>query len=379
MSILRRIPILPVGVLAVVGCVYLVGAYHRGTRHSGFDDGGYNEFPRISIQQQLPTKASLPQNALLELSEKHNQAWEQLRRSGSEALFAFWIRNGLRGPDVPVAIVRVQESIPGGPQPGWRLRVEKVLRGPLPETVSAGCYATCEPVQASLHLELAQHFRPEVGRRILASFFGQGRPPLFYGVLNLDDPAEAAWLPQAVAAVNLDEDAARMGPRLYEEALTSPFPAVREVAMDRLLALESDKFFDSGADERILALIRRLLESEDANERWNAMNWLAAIASGVRDCQRPQSTLHEKPPFRLKAIRTLLAFAEKDSNVVVGDKAFEALANLDFFQKENVGRCAAIFPELRTMAYSTEDTGNCGSLNCSIVCVYPEDFREPDR
>jgi hypothetical protein len=239
--------------------------------------------------------------------------------------------------------------------------------------ISAECYETCEPLQASLHLELAQHFKPEVGRRVLASLLGQGR--VFYGILNLDDPKEAAWLPQAVAAVSLDEDTARKGPRIYEEALRSPFRAVRDLAMDRLLDFY-DGLADSGTPEHTLALIRRLLESEDPSDRWNAMNWLAEIASFVRDCQRPQSPLHARQPFQLKAVRALLAFAEKDSNVVVGDEAFEALANLDFFRKENLERSAAIFPELRTMAFCPKGTTECcEGLNCGVVHVYQEEFR----
>ena len=312
---------------------------------------------------------SLPPQKLQQLAESRDRAQEELRSTATDNLSSR-ISAAFRDPHGSVAIATMEQIVNYSGSYLLELRVEKVLRGDLPQTVAAKCTWMEGPWILRPPLGL-QPIKPENGKRILAAFGDrsaptrQGEPIYFQGVLNLDDRAEAALLPYALAAAEMDATATISG---YEKNLTSENSAVRDIAFHRLMAAK-DCPADARCEESIFNEIRTLLAAANPNQRMEGVLWLGQLADAIGDCRMRAC---KAPQFHAAPVRELLQAAVADQNVAVGDLAFQTLATLDFHKKENGGYCEEIVPAMRTVERYLYTGGKHvigGSLAGSSVCL----------
>jgi hypothetical protein len=321
----------------------------------------------LAQSEQSKLEASIPPARLQELVASREQAQEELGRSGQDALSPEILR-AFREPGGSIAIAKMEQVVTTDRTKfTLTLAVEKALRGTPPQQVPVECYWSDRPWPLRPP-QGAQRIKPQTGKRILASFAAQSGPASFRGILDLDDPAESAFLPRAVALAKMDADAATSGPSVYENGLVSEAAVVRDLALQRLLHTK-DCPADSHCEESILAEVRRLLPSKNPNDRMEAVQWLGDVSRTVQACQlRPCAALQ----FHPEPIRELLQRAVQDKNVAVGDLAFRYLATLDFHKKENVGYCEEIVPALRIDRYLFgREHWIGGPLNGASTCVGP--------
>jgi len=319
---------------------------------------------------------SLSPQKLQQLIDARGQAEEELRRADVDRISP-WIFSGFLNYG-SVAIVKMgQIKLRGEKHYELELSVERILRGKLAPQIAAQCYWSPTP-WPKRDPPGAQRIQPENGRRMLVSVF---EPPYdasrserryFMGMLNLDDPAEAALLPQAQAAADMVASASVAGLGAYEKGLTSDSSAVRELAFFRLM--EEEKCPGDGRCEAsIVAATQTLLASKNLNERKQAVQWLELLADLIEGEPIGASTYSH---FPRAPVRLLLQTAAADQNVRIGDLAFEFLAKLDFHQKANAGYCEEIVPALRAVKHYRADENYIiekhimGSrLSVASVCV----------
>ncbi len=159
----------------------------------------------------------------------------------------------------------------------------------------------------------------------------------------MDDPAEAAYLPRAIAMAKMDADAARSGFSVYERGLINENAVARDLALHRLLHTK-ECLADSRCEESILAEVRHLLAKKNPNDRMQGVRWLGNLNELIQPCQVRTCAA---PEFHSGPVRELLQTAVEDKNVAVGDLVFQYVATLDFHKKENAGYCEEIVPALR--------------------------------
>jgi hypothetical protein len=127
---------------------------------------------------------------------------------------------------------------------------------------------------------------------------------------------------------------------------------------------------DAACEKDLVAAAERLLASEEANDRREAVNWLREMSDEIQAAEpgnAKQLGLAREP------IRALLAKTVEDRNVAVGDEAFMVLEQLNFHVRENVGYCIEIVPAIReSERYPKSEKGRVigGPLNGGSSCLY---------
>ena len=322
----------------------------------------------LAQSEQSELEAHIPPAMLQELVASREQAQDELRRSGQDAVSPDILRAFLE-PGGSVAIAKMEQVVTIDRMKfTFTLALEKALRGTTPQQVPVECYWSDRPWPLRPP-QGAQRIKPQTGKRILASFAAQSGPDSFRGILDLDDPTEAAFLPRAVVVAKMDADAATLGPSVYEIGLVNEATVVRDLALQRLLHTKECPA-DSHCEESILAEVRHLLESKNPNDRMEAVRWLGDISRTVQACQLRSCA---SPQFHAEPLRELLQRAVRDKNVAVGDLAFQHLATLDFHKKENAGYCEEIVPALRLVERYPFGGKHWlgGPLNGASTCVGP--------
>jgi hypothetical protein len=176
--------------------------------------------PALAQTERSKLEASIPPAKLQELVASREQAQEELRASGQDALSPEILRAFLE-PGGSIAIVKMEQvNTTDRVRFTLTLAVEKALRGTPPEKLPVECYWSDRPWPLRPP-QGAQRIKPQAGKRILASFGAQNSPTGFRGILDLDDPGEAAFLPRAMAAAKMDADAATSGLSVYENGLVN--------------------------------------------------------------------------------------------------------------------------------------------------------------
>jgi hypothetical protein len=129
----------------------------------------------LAQSKQSKLEASIPPARLQELVASREQAQEELRRSGQDALSPEIVRAFLElGGSIAIAKMeqvvttdRVKFTL--------TLAVEKALRGTIPQQVPVECYWSDRPWPLRAP-QGAQRIKPQTGKRILASFAAQSAP-----------------------------------------------------------------------------------------------------------------------------------------------------------------------------------------------------------
>ena len=314
---------------------------------------------------------------LRQLVASHEQAREELQRAEAKSVAGHITRGFLNNYD-SVAMVTIGQ-VKTGPEDSYdaEFMVERTLRGKVPQQMVAHGYWMPNP---KLSWEVRpppclQRIEPKPGRRMLAEVVERphmsGLPEFrcVFGFLDLDDPVEAAYLPQAQAAADMEVSASTAGLVPYEKGLTSDSAAVRDLAFWRLLFDERCPG-DSQCEASIHAALRTLLASKNVNERWEAVMWLRDwLQEWLQPIGRCGGDDCDSAQFQPAPIRSLLQTAINDQNVAVGDEAFELLAALDFHKKENAGWCQDVQPEIRAVKRYPEQGEHL--LGRTFYCLKP--------
>ena len=327
--------------------------------------------PLLAQTERSKLELGIPPARLDELVSSRRRAQEELQPSGTDDISPQILRWFIE-PGASVAIVKMEQVIADGDRYRLTLDVEKVLRGAPPAKLSVKVYWSEQALRWS---PSGERIKPVTGKRALAGLIEldddtQNKFTLYVGILDLDNPRDAAFLPSAAAGAQMDADAARSGVSAYEAGLKSENPVVHELAMQRLL--ETKNFSaESRCEESILSEIRTLLASPNPRYRMQAVRWLGTLSQKIQSCQvNPCGS----PEFHREPVRKLLKFAVQDKNVVVGDSAFENLAKLEFREKRNAGYCEEIVPALRTVErYPFDGSKHSigGRLSGTSICVGP--------
>jgi hypothetical protein len=268
--------------------------------------------------------------------------------------------------DNSVAIVKMAQVLPTS-EVSFKvtLELEKLLRGTAPSQLSLECYWSDHPWALRVPLG-AQRIKPVAGRRMLASFSDLNGRASFAGILNLDDPKEAGFLPQAMTIAKMEIDGVSGGIAAYKAALDSEASSVRDVAFQRLLP-SGECAIGSDCERSLISEIQHLLRSGNPHDRMQAVRWLGDIGEAIGRCEiRTCEITHDREP-----VRRLLQTAMKDANVVVGDRAFQYLATLNFHTKDNAGYCEEIVPAVRRVQRYQAGGAHWigGRLDASSTCV----------
>lgn len=324
--------------------------------------------PVLAQTDRSKLEASIPPARLQELISSREQAQQELRNSGEDTLSPL-ILGGFLEPGGSMAIVKMDQVVTTDRISFvLTLVVEKALRGTPPKKFPAECLWSDHPWPLRAPRN-AQRIKPQTGKRVLASLDAQNSSASFRGILDLDNPAEAAFLPRAMAMAKMDADAATSGPSIYQRGLRNENAVVRDLALQRLLHIK-ERLADSHCEESVLAEVRQLLANQSLNDRMEAVRWLGDLSRMIQTCQvRPCAV----PGFHSEPVRKLLRKAVKDKNVAIGDLAFQYLATLDFHQNENAGYCEEIVPALRMVdryPFGGEHWIG-GSLDATSTCMGP--------
>lgn len=319
----------------------------------------------VAQTEESNLQSGISPGRLEKLLRSRERGDQELRRFGQET-FSSQILSSFLQPRMSLAVVRINQIVATNKPLQVDLHVEKLLRGTFPDGLMVEWLWSSTPWVLRPPVG-AQRIKPEAGKRILASFIEYDNRTFVKGILDLSDPAEAAFLPGAVSAAQMDTVGATAGFSTYKNELTNGNVVVRDLALRRLATADQCRA-DRECEGSILAAVRHLLGSSNPNDRMEGVEWLDQLIVAIQQCQLKACNGHQ---FRPESVRQLLQSAVADKNVAVGDRAFEYLAALDFDEKQNAGYCEEIVPALRRVerypSWSEHMIG--GSLSASSVCV----------
>jgi hypothetical protein len=168
----------------------------------------------------------------------------------------------------------------------------------------------------------------------------------------MQDSSQAGLIDDVKQFLTLESTAAVSGFETYLGALESPIPWVRQIAIQRLS--ESDACNASAVcAQRFSAVVERQIRSNVPDERLEALTWLAWIESVSRALAGGPQEEHRDglPVLPDSEIRQLLNLAIEDSNLYIGDVAFERREMFDFYRAGKAGECIEVVPGLRKSAH----------------------------
>jgi hypothetical protein len=311
-------------------------------------------------------------NVFGDLSEAGTSAIAESRRLAHEEL----VPPPTAPPDIAIALTAPFYSItisriiavhpPDGNGPLARTRVtfhvEQFLRGksdvtdfdvesrwiPNPPPKDPGIIDTGE----SFTETALDRSEPKKGDRYILGYtlaYGDGKTVFVPSAIDMQDSSQAGLITDVQQFLAL-ESAAGSGFELYLQALDSTVRWVRLIAIQRLSESEACNA-SAVCVQRFSAVVRRQIRSKAPDERLEAMTWLNWIESlsrmGGPPAQRPDGL----PVLPDGEIRKLLSSEIEDTNVYLGDIAFERREMFDFYRAGKSGECIQIVPALRKSAH----------------------------
>ncbi|HMD07366.1 MAG TPA: hypothetical protein VKH63_07505 [Candidatus Acidoferrum sp.] len=316
--------------------------------------------------------AKLSSEQIRGLVDSRDRAYAELRRNAS-AYDSGGLFQALFKRDTNIAICKITKITrrePGGADVTLTISLERNLRGEVPHEYIEETNLSPNPL-SWIKGPPPQWVRiiPVEGKRIVvASSELQGKRTNT-AVLDLDDAGGSTKLAGAERFLKADATSAAPGTSLLLQALADPAPLARDLAVRRLLQMNSCTT-DAVCGKDIVAAAERLLASNEANDRREAVNWLREMGDEVQAAEPGNA---KQSGLALEPIRAQLAKTVGDRNVAVGDEAFMALEQLNFHVRENVGYCIEIVPAIRASErYPISDKGRVigGPLNGGSLCLY---------
>jgi hypothetical protein len=271
----------------------------------------------------------------------------------------------LEFPSYLISIARITAVQPFHGDPGQRTRisfhVEQVLRGAsdVTEFVVLSRW-THDPPAKDTVIESDLNFRPTVldntepreGRQFILGYslaYDDTKAVFVPSAIDMQDPNQARLMNDMKQFLAI-ELAASSGFEPYLQALESPIPWIRNIAVHRLS--ESDACNASPVcAQRFSTIVSRQLRSKVLNERLEASNWLVWIHSVSRWKSGPKQWPDGMPILPDSTIRRLLSSAIDDPNLYIGDEAFARREMFDFNRAGRPAECIQIVPALRKSAH----------------------------
>jgi len=210
-------------------------------------------------------------------------------------------------------------------------------------------------------IEVEGNFRPTVldttepkeGRLFILGYtldYSDGKTVFVPSAIDMQDPDQARLIDDMKQFLVMELAAASSGFGPFLQALESPIPWIREIAVHRLSA--SDACNTSPVcTQRFSTIVNRQLRSKIPNERLEASDWLVWIDSVSRSKSGRNQWSDGMPMLPDSAIRQLLSSAIDDPNLYIGDQAFERREMFDFNRHGRPGACVQIVPALRKSAH----------------------------
>jgi hypothetical protein len=323
-------------------------------------------------EEQSKMVAKLSPDQIRVLADSRDRAYAELRRNAS-AYDSGELSPALFKRDTDLAIckiTRITPREPGRTDVTLTISLERNLRGEVPDEYTEETNLSPNPLSwikgpapAWVRIKAVE------GKRfVVASSEFHGKRTNT-AVLDLDDAKETAKLAGAERFLKADamSDAAGITPLL--QALSDPAPLARDLAVRRLLRMNSCTT-DATCERAMVAAAERLLTKEEPNDRREAVNWLREMSEAAQAAEPGNS---KQPGLAREPIRALLARTVEDRNVAVGDEAFMVLEQLNFHVRENVGYCIEIVPAIReSERYPKSENGRVigGPLNGGSSCLY---------
>lgn len=132
----------------------------------------------------------------------------------------------------------------------------------------------------------------------------------------------------------------------YLEALNSPLPWVRDIAVHRLVGSEICNASTDCA-KKFSGAVKRQLESANPNERREAVEWLIWADSVSRSESTWKRWSDGLPILPDSALHEFFSIAMRDRNVAIGDEAFQYAEMSKFLRIGKPGECVVVVPPLR--------------------------------
>jgi hypothetical protein len=180
--------------------------------------------------------------------------------------------------------------------------------------------------------------------------YGDGKTVFVPSVIDMQDSTQAGLIDDVKQFLTLESTADVSGFETYLVELDSAIPWVRLIAIQRLSESEACNASPVCA-QRFSAVVKRQIRSKVPNERLEAMTWLNWIESVSRMGGPPAQRPDGLPILPDPEIRKLLSSEVEDSNVYLGDVAFERREMFDFYRAGKAGECIQIVPALRKSAH----------------------------
>jgi hypothetical protein len=276
---------------------------------------GANVFGDLSAARMNPIFESR-QTAQKELAE-HSSAFRTPNIAGP-----------LEAPSYLIAMARVvsvQFSTGDRPRTQIGFHVERFIRGQSKLTnfvvesrwdPMAPPSEEQEPVidYGNLRLTALDRAEPKVGRLYVLGYrFDQseGKPVFVPGVIDMQDPEQAKLRLEVERFLAIESDARRVGPAAYLDAMDDETPWIRDIAVHWLTS-SSECNLSPNCAERFRSILERRLQSDNPNERQEALSWLVWADSVALGPQRGH--LDGLPILPDSVIRNLLSSAIQDRN-----------------------------------------------------------------
>jgi hypothetical protein len=319
-------------------------------------------------EEQSKMVARLSSEQIRVLVDSRDGGYAELRRNAS-AYDSGELFQALFKRDTNIAVCKITKITrrePGGTDVTLTISLERNLRGEVPQEYTEETSLNPNPLSWIKGPAPAWvRIKPVEGKRIVVASSELHGKRTNTAVLDLDDATGIAKLAGAERFLTADAGPESVGITPFLQTLADPAPLARDLAVRRLLQMNSCTTAAS-CKKAIVVSAERLLAKEEANDRREAVNWLREMGDKIQAAE-PGEGLAREP------IRALLAKTIEDPNVVVGDDAFMALEQLNFHVRENVGYCIEIVPAIReSERYPISEKGRVigGPLNGGSSCLY---------
>jgi hypothetical protein len=194
---------------------------------------------------------------------------------------------------------------------------------------------------------------PKEGRRYILGYtldYSGGKTVFIPSAIDMQDPNQAGLIDDMKQFLNMERATASSGFEPYLQALESPTPWIREIAIHRLSRSDACNASPVCA-QGLSAVVKRQLESKIGNERMQALDWLVWIESVSRSASTSKGWPDGMPILPDSLIRQLLSSAIEDPSPYIGDQAFERREMFDFNRTGKPGECMQVVGALRKSAH----------------------------
>lgn len=261
------------------------------------------------------------------------------------------IASSLEFPSVLIAVAKLT-SVEPQDKTGWpylkvELEIQQFWRGHSENTHISAASRWSPPSEGKLHFWSGSQptaldvTEPKPGNLYLIGYrlpSGGSSNVGLDGAIDFNVPSQGHTFAEIQHYLAIDAAAGDANFAPFVAALDDQIPWIRDLALHRLATSDACRA-SPACGEAIIARIRELLRSQEARERWEAVQWLQYL-------RRPRVD-QTTPSINGETLHALLSAEMSDPNPVIGDQAFSFLTQ---WKSLDPGQCLEIIPELRKTA-----------------------------